>query len=74
MNAGSEETKEREIGQIIENNYEKYFGEEAIKKMQSAHDPQSSSQEPSKEEITSAPYFIRAVCEIVQYIHTLTFF
>lgn len=67
--SGSEENKEREIGHIIEINYEKYFGEEAIKKMQSAHDPQSPSQEPSKEEITSAPYFIRAVCEIVQEIN-----
>jgi hypothetical protein len=70
MNAGSEENKEREIGHIIESKYEKYFGEEANKKMHSAHDPQSSSHEPSKEEITSAPYFIRAVCEIVQYIYT----
>ncbi|KAI5583682.1 hypothetical protein BDE02_06G031400 [Populus trichocarpa] len=65
----SEENKEREIGHIIESKYEKYFGEEANKKMHSAHDPQSSSHEPSKEEITSAPYFIRAVCEIVQEIN-----
>jgi hypothetical protein len=69
MNAGREENKEREIGHIIESKYEKYFGEEAINKMRSAHDPQSSSHEPSKEEIPSAPYFIRAVCEIVQYIY-----
>jgi hypothetical protein len=62
MNAGSEENKEREIGHIIESKYEKYFGEE--------DDTQSSSREPSRKEIPSAPYFIRAVCEIVQYIYT----
>lgn len=61
MNAGSDENKEREIGQIIEDSYEKYFGEEAINKL-------------SREVTTSDSYFTRAVCEIVEYIYTLTFF
>ncbi|XP_011027232.1 PREDICTED: uncharacterized protein LOC105127579 isoform X2 [Populus euphratica] len=54
---GSEENKEREIGHIIESNYEKYFGEEAFKKL------------AAQEKIISAPYFFRAVCEIVQEIN-----
>ncbi|KAJ6408373.1 hypothetical protein OIU84_011646 [Salix udensis] len=51
----SDENKEREIGQIIEGSYEKYFGEEAIKK--------------SSREVTTS-YFTRAVCEIVEQINT----
>ncbi|KAJ6747611.1 hypothetical protein OIU74_029966 [Salix koriyanagi] len=54
---GSDENKEREIGQIIEDSYEKYFGEEAINKS-------------SREVTTSASYFTRAVCEIVEQINT----
>uniref|UniRef100_A0A6N2JZT1 Uncharacterized protein n=1 Tax=Salix viminalis TaxID=40686 RepID=A0A6N2JZT1_SALVM len=43
----SDENKEREIGQIIEDSYEKYFGEAAINKL-------------SREVTTSDSYFTRA--------------
>ncbi|KAF9679537.1 hypothetical protein SADUNF_Sadunf06G0025200 [Salix dunnii] len=56
----SEENKEREIRDIIKGSYEKYFGEEAIKKLQS--DTQSV--------MIPDPYFFRAVCEIVEKINT----